>query len=1724
MPAPAAVRSDAIKLGACRFLCSSAEVEGISVLPPVKGDDTADEDTSTLLGTEGIGQDANHNSLTTAETTSRTTKKVDTSTELNRWGRHKPPHFLSPVNMSEGQLSQPPLQLLHNEYRASGIMHGVDFEDCYTFTEMELDGRTVYHSTFTCPGTGCTFHSGTPFQSRDFPGLPGSADDCVTFTAQRKDGSSSSSSALESRTFYGSRKVAQHAAAARAIDCISHGEYRRFNGDEVEIGEGDVFRFCSEEPYMPPPFSVSSAATSTTTPVSSSVVDHITPVSKDDCYFLSPKGMTFTGPAEFLNNNMDKFHPEISVRRRKESKFRTYSIMDDQRRRWWTATYTDPLSGQVFKSGIIKSDPTPPYESSRHEPKVQDDKVYYAQKKVAVSAAAARAIDCLSVREFKKQRGEDAIPGDEDVTRLCVEEPFTDFDYKEYELESESDKHNYFLSPRFIKFSHPKDTLHNHMRKFHPDLLVDWKDKCFQTELVASMDGGVRTNLDESVGEGEWWTATYRDPLSGRTFEAGTLTDYYKKPTAFQRHGASRNINGKVCYEQESRAESAAAARAIDCLSLREFQKQRGEDAVPSEKDVLRICVEEPFTDFEYSTYEERSRKQGLVSENADYFMSRRGPHAIPFYSAKDFLARNYLRYRGRMGRSKKKIGHYLTATSKGDCEEGEYWWTATFKCPETGEEFASGKLRSGVSPSEMKVIDDDVCYKNQKMAEHAACSRAIDSFSFREFLKRRDTGFDIDENNIMRLCEEEPYLPEIKQPSVVQSASQSPSSTPQRITLPLSLTNADIPVYSRGSAELDTHISATVADNDDEADERDSMLRVYDNLDDAEYAEDDHVVQLLPGTPFVYNAQETPAAASAVFGIPTTMERILAAWAETPSTISTDAKATIGGSELVPVENRLATMESVSNALAWFHRLEDGNEASNNALVDKNPKFEPKLTVGTLRRMPVSVAACNTILRALADENATLSFHDQSTLDLSIDSGFQIPCIDKDTGYIESLAKEVLDRVQHTNTEEKLSPTSTSRRPNLETFNALIGCIRRRTSFDTAVAAESVLNRMLNEKEDDMPGPNVDTFNTVIDLWAAVPGKQGRKKVEELFSKMTAESLGDDSTLRPNRNTFISALHGLTQSACSDGANSDFTFAEDDAKNWIERMKVLAAEYGDESLLPDTEVYNAPLRWSGSFGQRAGNWDDYASIYKDGFVDESVTTFRDKDAEAMERWLLDMEELSKDNPRIHPTIESYESIIQAWVRTGLYKGVLRAEEWAKRAIEAASAGASNQDNASDLRIYPRFQTFHPIIAAWAYCGHPERVKQWDDTLEGLGIGNLSELKPDGRIKAALIVAWRERQRLYSEENAATDSTLQAQERVNASFDAAKTCMGYLEDLCALAQGQVKNECSPFAVFDASSAEQVVDSWGAAAHLAASCSGELDDSASATSTFALEEMFRTIALIDELIDTYRTAPLSGINQETAKKYQYHKNHFMSRSAGLCAKVIGHIHELDSESTSRPSLFPSFLPDVEKLLRRSEFYDVALIPQGPSARKERREFRNTHEVLRYADSFSYDTLNSQSDDVQTSRHHHYDLFSNILHCCGSLDSPSQYGDAIRLIMFIQKHILISKRKCIEEENLSKLNQQVIDLVNTLVTDETEKAAMLKIIHRGVKSEHSRSEEDSDVLDDDCVSNISQAEEMVPSQSSSEVTKLKKRVIMKRRFPTKKGKRATRAGGSTGRRKR
>lgn len=106
-----------------------------------------------------------------------------------------------------------------------------------------------------------------------------------------------------------------------------------------------------------------------------------------------------------------------------------------------------------------------------------------------------------------------------------------------------------------------------------------------------------------------------------------------------------------------------------------------------------------------------------------------------------------------------------------------------------------------------------------------------------------------------------------------------------------------------------------------------------------------------------------------------------------------------------------------------------------------------------------------------------------------------------------------------------------------------------------------------------------------------------------------------------------------------------------------------------------------------------------------------------------MENWLRAME---LPESRVSPDIETYESVIQAWIRTGTQDGLMKAEALGNRLIEGTGAS-----------LQPRVQTFHPILSAWIYSsvdGAPEKVAEWLDRLD-----DLPDMVMDGRLLAAPI-------------------------------------------------------------------------------------------------------------------------------------------------------------------------------------------------------------------------------------------------------------------------------------------------------------------------------------------------------------------------------------------------
>ena len=1273
------------------------------------------------------------------------------------------------------------------------------------------------------------------------------------------------------------------------------------------------------------------------------------------------------------------------------------------------------------------------------------------------------------------------------------------------------------------------------MRKFHPDLLEKVRPG-YQSELIETDENGT-----------EWWTARYNDPLSGQTFDAGTLL------TA----SSTRIIDENVCYREPKLAEIAAAARAIDCLSLREFQKQRGEDVVPAEEDVVRLCSEEPFTDFDYNSYKERSPVDDGMTKDSDYFMSAKGRFASKrlYTSPKEFLIRNYASY-GQKNTSpeftafKGSVNVSLSSLTKGDGGGGDYWWTSVFKCPLSGEEFSSGTLRNDVDPSKMRVIDLEVCYESQKLAEQAACARAIDILSFREFVKRSGDGLDVSEECIMRLCEEEPYLSALDRPNLTERSegihNKQPAAVSRHIVLPPSL-NVSKKLSMGESLSKDASPSVSIESSQSvyslENAVNDNAAEEFDDASDDDN-DDDYIVHTIPGTFAISSSDSSDTTSSNTATGLTTMERVLEAWIETPSAIDSSplpdvpiANALSSGSELTPPRSKSSTMLSISNALAWFNRLEHGVGVSDgSSTADKNSKFEQKHTIGTLLQLPVSVNACNTLLRALADANSRLSFTEQKQMSSDDTSYFfpsttSMPAEQADEGgFIESIARLLLERMHGTQTLDGRS----ARAPSVETYNAYIGCLCRENPADTAAAAETILLKMLGDEHQEIPKPNIDTFNLVIEHWASVPGHESRAKIKEIYNELLREGDRADGafyaeekvpgvvsgSLKPNRKTFLSAMSGLTQLP-PEKQNEQF-FSEDEARYWLEQMETLAEKYGDDSLLPDAEAYNAPLRRSGdpNCSRARIHRDDYLSIYKHGFQDdETPGILGQEDAEATERWVLQMEELGRDNERFSPSIESYESVIQAWSKTGTYPGLLRAEQWAQRAIEAASLGGGTG------RVQPRLQTFHPIVASWAYCGYPERVQQWNDTLHELSTSNeaMAGVTLDGRMHEALIVAWRRRQELSSSSTlASADSPSLQQERFATSIEAANACTECLEQLCARAKSQVGDRKDLRIAFDASTAERVIDAWADVAQCAITSTAEGwetgEDSGSMTPALALTEMVRAVELVNEVIDLYRSMPMDGLNEKTSEKYLYHMNHLISRTPQLYATATRHIYDADRTKTgfevtsNNHALFESLLPSVEKMLRRCHFYNVALIPLGPSHRRERREFRSENELLAYRDSFSYGSHSRMSESNEedgngcSMAHGHplREMYSAVLDNCASMKGTVNSGDAFRLAVIVQKQLAIPNRMNDDKEKDADLYERAISVIETLVEEDLEKLTLQKKLKAPEGRGGSMDDEEDNFVGVPTPSTTPFAGISASNQVNEE-KKTKKRVIVKRRFP-------------------
>jgi hypothetical protein len=351
-------------------------------------------------------------------------------------------------------------------------------------------------------------------------------------------------------------------------------------------------------------------------------------------------------------------------------------------------------------------------------------------------------------------------------------------------------------------------------------------------------------------------------------------------------------------------------------------------------------------------------------------------------------------------------------------------------------------------------------------------------------------------------------------------------------------------------------------------------------------------------------------------------------------------------------------------------------------------------------------------------------------------------------TSPIEPVAKKVLDT---------LWKSDSNCLPDADTYSYFLKCIDGTNPIVAVEKAEAIVEAMMNESKHKtnpdytLPKPNQSTYNALIQITAQVGGTSGR------YPRFT------DTNFMPDRQSFLSIL-----SSCLYSPNMETEvggFDREFVQECIYRMTELANELNNDQLLPDTYVYNAPLRWSGGpilWTQsrpytRIIPWDNYEQIYAKGLkedIDED-NNIRVKQSRDMESWLEYMENEGVSNKRVAPNVETYEAVIQGWLRTGTREGLDRAQIVLRKLIKVSDGNGS---------LKPRIQTFHPILASLYHSkigDSWDKIYEWIEVLEKL-LSDSDEVVLDSRLIGMKLTTLLQKQKAtFSDHHKKSDRTLE---------------------------------------------------------------------------------------------------------------------------------------------------------------------------------------------------------------------------------------------------------------------------------------------------------------------------------------------------------------------------
>ena len=509
----------------------------------------------------------------------------------------------------------------------------------------------------------------------------------------------------------------------------------------------------------------------------------------------------------------------------------------------------------------------------------------------------------------------------------------------------------------------------------------------------------------------------------------------------------------------------------------------------------------------------------------------------------------------------------------------------------------------------------------------------------------------------------------------------------------------------------------------------------------------------------------------------------------------------------------------------------------------------------------------------------------------------------------------------------EKILATSVGRKQRFvdaSTVNSYLLCLSRSDPKTASQIAEKLLDHAISgDRYDEFNNSpriecNIGTFNTVMEICASLDGADSKERVNNILSSLEAVVLEGNRGIRPNRRTFK-----LLLSVNSKDDSGRFSCKE--ATVWMDRMRQLSSTLLNRELRADAVLYSAALDTI----PRRSPLNTLTKRFENGLKTEEEGKMATLEAEQRVQWFDYTEKCG-----LVPGLPMYESVIQSWVETETKRGLIEAEEWAKRSLKM-------------LPSETRLHLFRPIIAAWAVSGwEPRRVRDWIDELASASSSKSLPMldPPDLEMRAFEVIAnGSYLARLTLDLGGLTEQGSTAADQVEKIFHCARTMSRLAVDL--LSERQIK--VSDFFVATTVLREAVI-AWGNASqttrYLPHDTRPELDASIS------VDEMMKIPKML------YSTESQLCFEQETSGQHQAIHN----MMGQVFAETVQQLHHVDKflggGDTDREDLlhcgrtrrfFVDKIAHVERMLREYESYSrehlsqssVSVMSVGRSVRLE-----------------------------------------------------------------------------------------------------------------------------------------------------------------------------------------